>query len=160
LELALYGLAGVPAFVYASVAVPVGMAIPEREAIARAGRNARFEGIFVCSTPHALARGAERQEGSIAVVIDPEATSIALVRGAAPTNHDEDLVRPIAGREAREIAIAVRCLLKAHPRDAVRRLLRNVILSGDEAEVERIGRNTLLRELEAIGATPTLLPDP
>ena len=40
-----------------------------------AGRSARFEGVFVCSSPHALARGAERQQGSLAIVVDSEAAS-------------------------------------------------------------------------------------
>src|SRR5437870_3969340 len=122
LELALYGLAGVPASLYATIAVPVASLAQEREAIVRAARSARFDGVFVCASPYALARGAERQESCVGVVIDALSTSIALVRGSAPNAVDQDVVRPIAGREAREIAIAVRCLVKAHPRDAARRL--------------------------------------
>lgn len=160
LELALYGLAGVNGPVYATVAVPVGMSSDEREAIVRSGRGARFEGVFVCSTPHALARGVERQEGCVAVVVDSGASSIALVRSGASTGLDQDTVRPIPGREAREVAISVRCLVKNHTRDAARHLLRNVVVTGDEVELDRIGRPALLRELESIGAQPQLVADP
>src|SRR5581483_2887204 len=79
LELALYGLSGGPGPGYATVAAPVAMSAQERAEIVRAGRGARFEGIFVCSAPHALARGVERQEGCVAIVVDPESTSVALV---------------------------------------------------------------------------------
>jgi hypothetical protein len=160
LELALYGLAGVNGPVYATVAAPVTVPQEERERIVRAGRGARFEGVFVCSTPHALARGVERHEGCIAVVVDPEATSVALVRSGASSGLDQDHVRPIAGREAREIAVTARCLLKNHPRDVQRRLLRCAVVTGDEDELERIGRNALLRELEGIGASAQLVAEP
>jgi hypothetical protein len=69
-------------------------------------------------------------------------------------------VRPIAGREAREIAIAVRCLVKNHPRELVRTLLRHVVVTGEECELDRIGRHAIVRELETIGATPRLVSDP
>ena len=160
LELALYGLAGVNGPVYATVAVPVTMPQEDRERIVRSGRGARFEGVFVCSTPHALARGAERQDGAIAVVVDPEATSVALVRSGASSGLDQDYVRPIAGREAREVAVTVRCLLKNHPRESQRRLLRCAIVTGDEMELDRIGRAALIRELEGIGASAQFVPDP
>lgn len=160
LELALYGLAGVTGLVYATVAVPVSMPQAERDAIVRAGRAARFEGVFVCSSPHALARGAERHEGCIGVVVDPEVTSVALVRSGVSTGLDQDHVRPIAGREAREIAIAVRCLVKNHPRDVARRLLKCAAFTGDELELDRIGRHAIERELEAIGAVPVHCSDP
>jgi hypothetical protein len=159
LELALYGLAGINGLVYATVAVPVSMPIEEREEIVRSGRVARFEGVFVCSAPHALARGAERHDGCAGVVVDPEVTSVALVRSGASSGLDQDSVRPIAGREAREIAITVRCLVKNHPKDLARRLLKNVIVTGDELELDRIGRHSITRELEGIGATPQLVPD-
>ncbi len=161
LELALYGLTGVPASVYATVALPTIMPESVRETIVRAGRNARFEGIFVCSSPYALARACDKQDEACAIVVDDEASSVALVRGGAPLPEEQDTVRPIAGREARELAIAARCLLKAQPRETHRRLVRAVIVGGEECEIERIGRWSILRELEMIGAIdPKIVPDP
>src|SRR5581483_2789220 len=160
LELALYGLAGLNGPVYATVAVPVAMPISERELIVRCGRSARFEGVFVCSSPHALARGVERHEGCVAIVVDPQSASVALVRQGASSGLDQDSVRPIAGREAREIAIAVRCLVKPHPRETAWKLMRNVVVAGDDVELDRIGRHAVVRELESIGASPWLATDP
>jgi hypothetical protein len=160
LELALYGLSGAPSSIYAAVATSLGASPAERDAIIRATRTPRFDGVFVCSTPYALARGVDRQDSAVSIVVDRHASSIALVRGSAPLRSEQDVVRPIAGREAREIAIAVRCLVKPHPRDMARRLLRNTVVSGDENEIERIGRAGVVRELEAIGATPVVLVDP
>lgn len=160
LELALYGLSGAPSSIYASVATSLTANPAERDAIVRATRTPRFDGVFVCGTPYALARGVDRQDAAISIVVEADATSIAVVRGGLPPPRDQDLVRPIAGREAREIAISVRCLLRSHPRDAARLLLRNVVVSGDEGEIERIGRHLIVRELEALGAAPLVLLDP
>jgi hypothetical protein len=160
LELAIYGLTGVPPSVYATVALPTSMPDSVREAIVRAGRNARFEGVFVCSSPYALARGCDRQEEALAIVVADDASSLALVRGAAPCPEEQDIVRPIAGREARELAIAARCLLKTQKRDVQRRLVRSILVGGEEAELDRIGRWSILRELESIGAiAPTIVTE-
>jgi hypothetical protein len=160
LELALYGLAGVNGPVYATVAVPVSTSQGEREAIARAGRGARFEGVFVCVSPHALARGVERPDACVAIVVDADATSIALIRSGASSALDQDFVRPIPGREARELAVSVRCLVKNHPREVARRLLRSAVFAGDEMELDRIGRSAIERELHSVGATAQHAADP
>lgn len=161
LELALYGLAVAPHRpLYAAIAVPAETSESAREEIVAAARTVRFAGAFVCPSPWALARGSERTEAAVAVVVDPRSSSIALVRGSAPLPQDQDRVRPIAGREARELAIAVRCLVKPHSREVARALLRNIVVAGDEEELDRIGRRQIIRELEALPGTAEIAADP
>ena len=50
------------------------------------------------------------------------------------TNVD-DPVRQIAGREVREVAVSLRCLLKERSRDEQRSLLRRIVVTGDAGEL-------------------------
>lgn len=158
LDLALYGLTGVPVDVRVAVCTHVPMTRDQRDAITKAG--GRFGSIAVHGSAYALTKGSKREE-ALAIVVGDEGSSVAIVRGREPTAAEQDLVRPIARREARELAVSARCLLKTTPRDVVGRLLRSVVVSGDEDELERIGHKAILRELEALGAVaPTFTIDP
>jgi hypothetical protein len=162
LELALYGLSLPPErSVYACVAVPSGFPDDQAQKIARAAaRSALFDGVFLCPVTYAVARGVDASFAAVTVVIGSEASSVAIVRGELPTEEDQDTVRPILGREARELAISIRCLLKRYAREDARELLERTVVSGDPDEIERIRRSAIERELEAIGARIEFALDP
>ena len=78
-------------------------------------------------------------------------SSVGILRGEPLGIRSDDHVHPISGREAREVAISLRCLFKERPRDDLRPLLRRVVVVGDSNEVDRIGRRQFVRELEGLG---------
>ena len=86
------------------------------------------------------------------VVVEDGLSSVGILRGTPLRLLGDDRVRRIAGREAREVAVSLRCLLKQQSPEAVRRYLRRVLVVGEEAEIERIGRGQFVRELESLGA--------
>jgi hypothetical protein len=162
LELALYGLSLPPdRAVYACVAVPCRTPVEEsRELALAASRSAVFDGVYVCPAPFALARGCQRSGRAIAVVVEQGGSSIALVRDGTLEEEDQDFVRPIAGREARELAVSARCLLKRFPRPDARELLEWATVGGEPEEIERIRKSAIERELESIGAKVEFFLDP
>jgi hypothetical protein len=87
------------------------------------------------------------------VVVDAQVSSVGIARlDGRVTLVNEDSVRSIAGREARELGVSLRCLLKSRPRDQRRRLCQRVVVTGDPDEIERIGRRQLEDELRRVGA--------
>lgn len=162
LELALYGLSLNPERrIYACVAVQSLFPLDEaRELGLAAARNIAFEDVRVSPLPLATARAAGRNSRAVSIALDAAGTSVALVRGGVVEEPDQDFIRPIPGREAREIAVSVRCLLKRHDRAAWRDLLACTVVSGDPSEIERIRRASIERELEGLGAKVDFLLDP
>lgn len=152
LEMCLYGfgvssLVGVSSLICLGIATPVAMKAVNRGAIISAVSTR-----FYC-TPYALARGVGWQDSAVAVVVEREAISVAVIRGCPPSHLEIDTIHPAPTREAREIAVSVRCLLKAYPRGIARGLLGHVCVAGDEAEIDRIGKHAIAKELSAMGAT-------
>jgi len=137
-----------PHVIYACVAVPSGTTSKETERIVRAGRSAGWDAILVVSTLLAGDRGASADPWRAAIQLDHDQSSVGFLRGDRLEGHDR--VRAIPGREARELAVSLRCLFKdlAEPRE---RLRAPVLVTGEPDELERIGKRSLLRELEAIG---------
>jgi len=162
LELALYGLSLTPdRRVYACVAVPSLFPLEEaRELGLAAARNISFEDVRISPVPLATARAVGRSARAVSIVLDSMGTSVALVRASTAEPLDQDFIRPIAGREAREVAVSVRCLLKRHDRSAWRDFLASTIVAGDPGEIERIRRTSIERELETLGARVDFLLEP
>jgi hypothetical protein len=143
-QLALEG----PRVLYACVAVPSGTTSKETEQIVRAGRSAGWDAILVVSTLLAGDRGGARDGWRAVIHLDHEQSSVGFLRGSRLEGHDR--VRTIPGREARELAVSLRCLFKdlAEPRE---RLRAPVLVTGERDELERIGKRNVLSELEALG---------
>lgn len=147
-----------PHVLYACVAVPSGTTSKETEQIVRAGRSAGWDAILVVSTLLAGDRGpGERGAGDrrlgrepwrAVIQLDHEQSSVGFLRGDRLEGHDR--VRAIPGREARELAVSLRCLFKDLA-DPGERLRAPVLVTGEADELERIGKRSVLRELEAIG---------
>lgn len=140
----------------ACVAVPSGYPREKGDEIIRAARAAGWDGVLLVSSLHAAGRAIRAQttsqRGDLAmVVVDPAISSVGILRDEPLGIRSDDHVHPIAGREAREVAVSLRCLLKLRPRDDLRRLLRRVVIAGDMQEVDRIGRRQFVRELEGLG---------
>jgi len=137
-----------PHVLYACVAVPSGTTSKETERIVRAGRAAGWDAILVVSTLLAGDRGASPDPWRVVIHLDHEQSSVGFLRGDRLEGHDR--VRAIPGREARELAVSLRCLFKdlADPRE---RLRGPVLVTGEQDELDRIGKRNVVRELEAIG---------
>jgi hypothetical protein len=157
-ELITYGLALPESHrLLGCVALPSGAPRETRDALTRAAREAGWDGLLVVSGVLAAGRALrshackEAEELAVALV-DQGLTSVGIVRGTPPRLVQDDPVRSIGGREAREVAVSLRCLLKARPRAEVRGLLQRVLVVGDEEEVQRIGRSAFVREIEGLGA--------
>lgn len=133
---------------YACVAVPSGTTSKETERIVRAGRSAGWDAILVVSTLLAGDGGRSQDAWRAVIELDHDQSSVGFLRGRRLEGHDR--VRAIPGREARELAVSLRCLFKdlAEPRE---RLRAPVLITGEQDELERIGKRNVLRELEAIG---------
>ena len=149
-ELTTYGLRlPTPSTVYACVAVPSGTTKEERQALVRAGRDAGWDAVLVVNALRAAAQGLERSDLQALLVVDSGRSSVGLCAGARLQNHDH--VNQIPGREARELAVSLRILLKGRSREERRELLRHLVVLGDPEEVTRIGQRTLAEELEQLG---------
>lgn len=136
----------------ACVAVPSGHPREEGDEIIRAARLAGWDGVLLVNAVHAAGRALVEAEHDLAVaVVDSKVSSVGILRAEPLTLRSDDFVHPIAGREAREVAVSLRCMLKTRPRAEVRQLLRRVVVTGDANEIDRIGRRLFVRELEALG---------
>jgi len=156
IELATYGLPlPEPHTLLACVAIPSGASRRERDAIVHGARQAGWDGVHLVSSLAAVRRATGVPEdpglGLPLVVVEPGVSSVGIVGWPSERLIGDDRVRPIAGREAREVAVSLRCLLKARPRDELRPLLRRVVVAGDLEEVERVGRRAYETELERLG---------
>lgn len=164
IELTTYGLQlAEGARVQACVALPSGRLATQGTRILEAARQASWDGVLLVNAAHAAGRAlsARRGDGALTVVvIDPEVTSVGLLDGSPVGLRADDSIRPIRGREAREVAVSLRCLLKTRPRSGVEGYLRAVVVAGDADEVDRIGRRRVTDELEALGARVSFELDP
>lgn len=157
-ELATYGIALPDAHtLLACVAVPSGYEPARRRAIVKAARQSGWDGVVLVKSLAAVRRSLRQREdpeapGVAVVVVGPEVSSVGLHLGDGAAPIEDDRVRPIPGREAREVAVSLRVLLKARPRSEQRALLKRVVVAGDSQEIERVGKRTFERELEALGA--------
>ncbi|MGE0710648.1 MAG: hypothetical protein AB7N76_11655 [Planctomycetota bacterium] len=151
MELTTYGLhLPSPAALYACVAVSSGTSHERRQAIVRAGRDAGWDAIMVVNAVRAAAHGLDRDGLQAVVVVDGERSSVGICEGSRLQAHDH--VSAVPGREARELAVSLRCLLKARPREDQRALVRALVIAGDKDEIERVGRRRYEDELAALGA--------
>lgn len=158
-ELATYGLQ-LPEHdqLLACVALPSGLDQREGAAILRAARAAGWDGVLLVNVAHAAGRGlsgrdAPEGDALAVVVLDRQVSTVGLLAGAPLMLEGSDHVNPIPGREARELAVSLRCLIKQRPRDLARRLLRRVVVAGDGDELARIGARKLAVELEGVGVS-------
>lgn len=154
-ELATYGVPlPEPHILLACVAVPSGYSPALRRKIVEAARQAEWDGVLLVKTLAAARRALRSQtpEELALVVVDPEVTSVGLLQGVGSSPAHDDPVRAIPGREAREVAVSLRVMLKQLPRDEQRRMLQQVVVTGDAHEIDRIGQRNFERELEALGA--------
>ena len=140
----------------ACVAVPSGYPSSGRDEILKAVRGAGWDAAMIVNAVHAAGRGVargRRPAGDMAVVVvDGVVSSVGIVRGEPLGLMEHDSVHRIAGREAREVAVSLRCMLKPRGREEVRALLKNVVVAGEMGEVDRVGRRLFERELEGLGA--------
>jgi hypothetical protein len=151
MELATYGLnLPTPINLYVGVAVPSGTDHERRQELVKAGREAGWDAVLLVNAVRAAAEGLKRSGAQAVVVIDGERSSIGLCEGGRLQTHDH--VSQILGREAREVAISLRCLLKDRPKEEQRQLLKNVVVVGDRSEIERVGRRHYERELADLGS--------
>lgn len=152
LDLVLYGLVGVPSDVRAAVC----FSVPTSHELPKAIHG--YKSVAAHSPAYALALSRGLSE-ALAIIVGDSASLVAVV-GKGPTV-EQDTVRPVAHREARELAVSARCLLKAAPKDLAFRVKRSVVIAGDTDELDRIGRATVMRELVGIGAVaPEIVTDP
>lgn len=152
----------VPPPLCAMIALPVGTDPETRDVLLRmavgAGKCA-FDSVQICTAPHALARKLDVRR-RVAIVVDRIVSSVAIVGESGAAFREVDSVRPIPGREARELAIAVRCLVKNKPPRVRAGLLEGVVVGGDPAEITRLGPTTLAAEFRQIGARLSFVDDP
>lgn len=123
----------------------------------------RLTAARLCSTPAAVARGVgltgpRPAEAGLVVHVIAEESSIELYRRGSLVG--ADVVRPIAGREAREVAVAARCLLKTLAPEDQRRAAARMTVAGHAAALDGLGRERLARELEALGGRPAIRDEP
>lgn len=137
-----------PFALYACVAVPSGTTSKETERIVQAGRSAGWDAILVVSSLLAGDRGPGQDEWRAVIHIDHDQSSVGFLRADRLEGHDR--VRTIPGREARELAVSLRCLYKdlADPHE---RLRGPALVVGEREELARLGKRCLVRELESIG---------
>ncbi|RMG16273.1 MAG: hypothetical protein D6731_06555 [Planctomycetota bacterium] len=143
--------------ILACIALPGNHPRSGRLDVLDAARAAGWDAVLVVNTLHAAGRGLRArssagEEDLPLVVVDAALSSVGILRGRPLGLLDHDAVHSIAGREAREVAVSLRILLKQRPREVARALLRRVVVVGDGNEVERVGRRLYERELEALGA--------
>jgi hypothetical protein len=153
-ELATYGVPLPEArTLLACVAVPSGHAPERRRAIVKAARQSGWDGVVLVKSLAAARRALRERspEGLAMIVVDPQVTSVGIHTGQGTAPVEDDCVRPIPGREAREAAVSLRVLLKTRPRDEQRQLLRKVVVTGDAAEIARVGKRSFERELASLG---------
>jgi hypothetical protein len=137
-----------PFAIYACVAVPSGTTGQEIETIVRAGRSAGWDAVLVVSSLLAARPGRDRDAAWRAIVhVDHGISSVGFLRGERLEGHD--WVRTIPGREAREIAVSLRCLFKELADGERLREVATVV--GEAEEIDRVGRRALARELETLG---------
>lgn len=140
----------------ACIALPSGYPREERERIVSAARSAGWDGLLVVNSLHAAGRALKAREKEVSdlalVAVDSGVTSVGLLRAKPLGLVDHDPVHAISGREAREVAVSLRCMLKGLARERVRNLLKRVLVVGESGEIDRIGRRLFERELEGLGA--------
>lgn len=141
----------------ACVATPSGYPQEGHDAILRATRAAGWDGAMIVNAVHAAGRAlltdTQRKRRDLAlVVVDDSVSSVGIVRAEPLRLTDHDPVHPIAGREAREVAVSLRCMLKPRKRETIRTLLEQVVVVGEAREIERVGQRQFERELERMGA--------
>jgi hypothetical protein len=139
------------------VAVPSGFPHEARDGILRAAKQAGWDGALIVNSVHAAGRALigdkpPARESMALVVVDGAVTSVGILRSDPLRLTDHDPVHPIAGREAREVAVSLRCMLKQRNKLTARAALQQVVVLGDSSEIERIGRRQYERELEGVGA--------
>ncbi|MBL4846083.1 MAG: hypothetical protein JKY65_11195 [Planctomycetes bacterium] len=159
-ELATDQLALDPPFaIYACVAVSSGTTGAETEEIVRAGRSAGWDAVLVVSSLLAARQGGERERALRPMVhVDHGISSVGFLRGERLEGHDR--IRSIPGREAREIAVSLRCLFKELA-ESGERLRGGAVVVGEAEEIDRLGRRSLVRELEGLGIRQVEFdPDP
>lgn len=142
-----------------AIALPVNVLRDHGQTIQRSAKKFRFERVMICSTCYALAQGMPISEDLVSIHVAPGVSSVGIVRRAGPNPELEDFARAIAGREAREILVSLRCLLKSTGREQRARLKENVIVGGDAQALELMGKERLKKELWTIGVVPKFIDD-
>jgi len=114
----------------------------------RKARAAGFHMVLVVPATAAAREGLSGEE------LDPQVPLIVLhpERSQLGVGDRADWVRPIPGREARELAVSLRCLLKSLTPGERRERLRRVVVVGSDEIVDAYGRRTIEDELRGIGA--------
>ncbi|MEZ6187696.1 MAG: hypothetical protein R3F62_22135 [Planctomycetota bacterium] len=113
----------------------------------REARRAGFHRVLVVPALDAARRGLRGGVGRNVplILLDTERSQLGV-------GSQHDWVRPIPGREARELAVSLRCMLKPLPPRERRERLERVVVAAPEPVLERFGRRGIEEELEAIGA--------
>lgn len=141
-----------------ALALPVNL-LKGPENYAKAARDYKFQSVITCSSSYAMAVALPVIGPLVVIRLSPNGNSVSCVSRGLPSSDEEDFVRPIAGREARELVVSVRCLLKDRRREERRRFLRRVIIGGDPAELRRLGQRSLEQEFRALGVVPEFQAD-
>lgn len=113
----------------------------------RKARAAGFHMVLVVPATAAARAGLSGELGPQVplIVLHPERSQLGVGDRA-------DWVRPIPGREARELAVSLRCLLKSVTPPERREHLRRVVVVGSDELVDAYGRRSVEDELRGIGA--------
>lgn len=142
-----------------AIALPVNILREQGQTIQRSAKKFRFERVMICSTCYALAQGMPINNDLISVHVAQGVSSIGIVRRSGPNPELEDFARAIPGREAREILVSLRCLLKSTRREQRASLKENVIVGGDAQAIEAMGKTNLEKELWTLGIVPQFIDD-
>lgn len=113
----------------------------------RKARSAGFHMVLIVPATTAAREGlsGELEAEVPLIVLHPERSQLGV-------GERFDWVRPIAGREARELAVSLRCMLKSLSPAQRRERLRRVVVVGSEEVVDAFGRRAIEDELRGIGA--------
>ena len=139
------------------ISMPINLLREKGSEIAKAAKQNRFERVLTCSTCYSLAHSEALKNEVVVIHVTPDVSSVAIIGFERPSTQQGDFVRPIPGREAREIAVSLRCLLKPASADRRRRLIENVILGGDTETIARLGADKLEKELWTLGVIPRFI---
>ena len=142
-----------------AITLPVNILREHGPNIQRAAKNFRFDRVMICSTCYAMAQGIPIQADLVSIHVAPGVSSIGIVRRAGPDPELEDFARPIVGREAREVLVSLRCLLKSVPKEQRAKLIENVVVGGDSEALAVLGKERLKEELWTLGAEPVFIED-
>lgn len=142
--------------ILACVSLPGGVRPQLGPELLVAAQDAGWSGARLISSAVAAARALRltgwEEDLAAVCVVDAETASVGIARTRQGLLVGEDTVRAIPGREAREVAVSLRCLLKEQPRSVQQEVLRRVAVAGSADEVERIGARRFETELESLGA--------